>query len=256
MKRIALAFCAALFSVLSCADEAPPAPAPSIVPVKDAGMVWNKWETPNFVVLSIDFSFGERVKNLAERKMSTVLDDLGIGPRRMPVKCKIVCVRDREMLSKFFGIDAPRCESRRDASGSVSEISVWMDQASEGELAGLIASACLHDRSEFIRLGVAGLMRSPSEVSGIIRSASEPSLLFLAGGPATVQESVAFCLFLRREFGIGIFSEVLDGDPPALACGFDDLASMRRSFGRYLENLKSDLESGRTPPGYLRIGRK
>lgn len=256
MNRTALVLCFSIFSVLSCTGEAPPAPVGQTVPVKEGGMVWNKWETPNFVVLSIDFSFGDRIRQVAERRMSAIFGDLGLEVRRLPVKCKIVCVPDSEKLSRFFGIEVPKCEVRRDPSGAVSDISVWMDHASEGELAGLVASACLHDRPEFLRLGVSGLMRSPSDVSSTIRSASDPSLAFLAGGKASLPESVAFCLFLRREFGIDVFSEVLGGDSPVAVCGFSDLSSMRKSFGRYLESLKFDLESGRTPSGYLRIGRR
>ena len=213
------------------------------------GMVWNKWETDNFVVLSIYYDFGNRLRRSIEVLKSELCGQIGLEDVSLPVKCKVVCVPDTATLKRFFSIDRPDFEVRKDGSGSVSEIAVWVDEAYS--LDPLIASVCLNGRASFLVNGVPVLLGNASEVSSIV-SSSKPSVDFLwDGGAAGRAESASVCLFVRREFGPEAFSAVLRGIPVDAACGFPDRLSFEKTFAKYLENLRGDLDSGKTPEGYL-----
>lgn len=213
------------------------------------GLVWNKWETDNFIVLSIDYDYGGRLRNSIEKIKAEVCRKVGIGEVSFPVKCKVVCVPDMATLKRFFSMEGPGFEVREDASGSVSEIAIWIDE--ESFLDPLLASVCLHDRPTFLREGVSVLLSGPSEVSAAVL-ASDGSVDFLwGGGDAKPAESAAVCLFVRGEFGREIFSEMLGGTSAEVAVGFPDRSSFEKTFARYLANLKADLKSGKTPDVYL-----
>lgn len=248
-------------------DSAPvPVPfyeADSMPSVK--GMVWNKWETDNFVILSIGRSFGDAIRSEIEDCRSELCVKWGVADVGFPVKCKVVCVSDPSMLKQFFSLDAPKFEVRRDSAGNVSELVVWIDEERSSSLEGLLAYVCLHDSSVFLKRGVPAIVGlSAEQISDVVLSSSSlgSAIFFVSDSdlksldPKQLSsidgESVVACLFLRREFGDLAFSAVASGASPESVCGFADRDSMMKSFQRYSDNLKSDLKSGRTPYSYLK----
>lgn len=221
----------------------------------DENLIWHKWETENFIVLSLDRGFGSALKSSLEGQRKGVCELIGAGTEDFPVKCKIVCVPDAKTLGRFFSVDEPCFEVKRDGSGGVTEMSIWMDQERSRILRGLIASACLHDKSRFLRVGIPLLMAGPEETSDAVISASIPDE-WRAGNllesDLSPELSAALCLFVRREFGSALFSKAMNGDSRLDSlCGFRDVEELEESFFRYVSNLKGDLESGKTPRRYL-----
>lgn len=232
-------------------------PVPSTVKesVSTKGMVWNKWETESFIILSINFDFGGELNSSLEQRKHSICESWGIRNSRLPVKCKLVCVPDPASLKRLFSLDSPKLEVKNDSSGSASEISIWIDEERFGLLDGFISELCLEDRPYFLKKGVSAITDySPDKISETILSVPAVSLDKLLSGEANGLESqsVVACLFLRKEFGRKVFSLVTSGMEPESACGFPDRASMQSSLTRYLNNLKSDLKSGRTPATYLK----
>ena len=219
------------------------------------GMVWNKWETESFIILSINFGFGSELNSSLEQRKHSVCDSWGIGNSRLPVKCKLVCVPDAASLKRLFSLDSPKLEVKNDSSGSVSEMSIWIDEERFGLLGGFISELCLEGKPYFLRKGVPAITDySPAKISETVLSVPSVSLdkLLSAEAQGLESQSVVACLFLRKEFGSKIFSLVVSGTELESACGFPDRVSMQSSLTRYLNNLKSDLESGRTPATYLK----
>lgn len=253
-----------LFILLSASamGEGLPFPSSDSVAVrKTEGMVWNKWETENFVVLSIDFAFGKALKSSVESDRRSVCESWGVSVATMPVKCKLVCVPDAKILSELFSIDSPRCEIRRDGSSAPKEIAIWMDQPRSRALRGLILSVSLHDAPPYIQRGTCALASAEFSVS--IPSLSDPSFGVFSlpkGGLSGLDraaratfdgESAVLCLLARREFGKLVFSELSRGVAPSVATGFRDEKSFLDTAKRYFSNLKDDVQSGRTPASYL-----
>lgn len=215
------------------------------------GMVWNKWETDNFIVLSIDFEFGRSLKSKIERIKSEFCRSWGLPDDDLPVKCKVVCVPNPSTLKKFFSLESPKFELRKDESGGVVEISIWVDEDRSSELPYLIGSSCLQESPAFVNKGLPKFISlSPSEISDAILSADDyPSIDDLN---PSIGNSLLVCLFFRKEFGLATFSKIIGGKNPWEACGFADRESLASSMERYSSNLKSDLKYGKTPSHYLK----
>lgn len=213
------------------------------------GMVWNKWETDNFVILSINYDFGNSLRSSIEGFKSDLCRRIGLEDSTLPVKCKIVCVSDRQMLKRFFSIDEPAFEVRLGNSGLVSEMAIWIHEGSD--LDSLVASVCLHGKPEFLVQGISGLLSGSEKVSSMIKSSNSSVEFLWDDEVAKPSESLAVCLFVRREFGRVAFLKLFEGISADVVCGFSERISFEKTFARYLENLKRDLKSGKTPETYL-----
>lgn len=221
------------------------------------GMVWNKWETKNFIVLSIDFSFGNKLKSSIENDRKKFLESLSVKEKNLPVKCKIICVPNSDTLNKFFSLKHPKFEIRKDISGEIGELAIWIDQERFYLLKAMIAGVCFHDKPFFIREGVSALYCGPEFVyNSIVSSNSFPSceIFSLEDKEEEIDkyDPVIICLFLRREFGINLFSNIIsESKNPISACGFENAELMQETIKRYWTNLKSDAESANIPYWYL-----
>lgn len=220
------------------------------------GMVWNKWETENFIVLSIDFSFGNKLKSSIENDRKKLLELLQVKDAKLPVKCKIVCVPDPAILNKFFSLKDPRFEIRPDNSGGVGELAIWIDQERSNLLMAMVAGVSFYNKPIFLREGVSALLCGPNVVyNSIVSSDSSPSCdIFSLDDKEKVKksDSVIVCLFLRKEFGINLFSTIIsESKDPISVCGFENKETMENTIKRYWTNLKSDADSGIIPYSYL-----
>lgn len=239
----------------------PPVPSVSASDVRK-GMVWNKWETKNFVILSIDRRFGERMKASLESDRLIACENWGIFADSLPVKCKFVCVPDASLLEELFSIKFPRSEIKRDESDRIREIAIWIDQERMYELGDLLVSISLHDAPVYVQRGVGTLSRSAAQSISSVSSASFEDLFLknrVEFAKMKDEEKASFdsrsavvCLFLRKEFGKRALERAAAGARPNEACGFEDNSSFFSTLNRYFTNLKSDLRSGRTPDHYLK----
>jgi hypothetical protein len=241
----------------SLASE-PPRPTASREPPPGLeGLVWNKWDTPNFIVISLDKGQGSAMRGEAEAARAGFLGRWPLNPSRR--ECKLVLVPDAVMLKRLFGLSEPRCEVKKSDSGSAAAI--WIDAGRKDLLPSLIAESELlsGESGSFVALGVPLLERSPSGVRRGILSAAEMPLesILAGGGDASASDSSAnsavLCLLVRKEFGGRAFGRAAEAESLWLALGFSSEEEFASTFARYRANLLSDLKSGRTPDGYLGV---
>ena len=255
--------CFLLFFAANCLAEEPPKPALQKSPPPGLeGLVWNKWDTPNFVVISLDAGQGSSMRREVESVRSDVAArwSLSFGSDRV---CKIVCVPDSVMLKRLFGLSEPRCEVRRLASGGV-EAAVWLDIERKDLLPSLVAEAELLSGGgrSFVVKGVPLLERPASFVRERLSAVPEVALDSLLGtssekadADALAANSAVLCLLVRKEFGATRFGECAASSSASVAdsLGFSSEDEFGSTFARYRRNLSSDLKSGRTPDGYLGV---
>jgi len=249
------------------------APFPTVDPMRKAppgleGLVWNKWDTNHFSVISLDESSGRSLKSEIESLRQDVLSRWGLRGSES-FFCKLVCVPDAEMLRKLFGLQEPKCEVRKSASGGEDCIAIWIDSGRIDLLPSLVAEADISwgGGPLFLQRGVSVLERSPTSIKSVISSASELPLVAVTDSSKSSEAfkkdigafdatSASLCLLIRREYGkraVGIASG--DAKVPLYSrIGFDSQSDFEKTFARYRVNLLKDLASGSTPDEYLGSG--
>lgn len=236
---------------------------------------WNKWETESFIILSIEKDHGLSLKGSLESLKDECSERWGLEKTSLKAKCKVVCVRDAEMLKRFFGVDSPRAETRRDSSGKISTSAIWLDFKRIQELPSLVMFICASDGSFgsnklYIQRGMS-LLSLPSErvkselkQSGKLDFAEVSSLNSEKWFDLSPQDRALFdrrsalvCLMLRKEFGQERFLNFLSGsqdqDSVRSVYGFGDAAEFNGTLNRYSENLSKDIGEGITPDSYVTV---
>lgn len=245
---------------------------------QDDGLVWNKWDTENFVVLSLDKSQGLKLKALVEPVKSSVCENWFLDIPSLPVRCKIMFVPNRELLAKLFNIDAPHVEVRRDAEGKASLCAIWMTNEDIELLPFLICSICVADdvclnkQSLLVQRGVSFLSKpldytrrdivEPGQINAKhLLSMTREKWISLTPKEKQVfdAQSAVVCLLLRKEFGSELFSRLAtspnqDESSLRLIYGFKNLEQLDSILKRYSENLIKDIYRGIVPDSYLTVG--
>lgn len=258
--------------VLICASASgaqPPVPIAVSKPSGLEGLVWHKWETDHFAVLSLDRSEGQRLKASLEDVRRDALARWGIrGSDKF--FCKLVCVPDAEMLTRLFGLKEPRCEVRKSSDGKVDLVAIWIDEARISSLGSLVVESELSFGSfpAFMVRGVPLLERSPSAVRQLISRAPDTAFASIADEKKSAElvksDAAGFdsscallCLMLRREYGPSGFALAASGSASSLPArlGFPSEADMDKTFARYRSNLLKDIRDSKTPDEYLSLGR-
>ena len=244
----------------------PPLPSQAVqakVPSGLEGLVWNKWDTEHFVVISLDKSRGSSMRHEVESVRSDVMARWSM-PDSQFKGCKLVMVPDASMLKKLFGLSEPKCEVNISASGTSA--SIWIDEERISLLPSLIAECELATGKfkTFVRRGVPILERSPARIREDLLASADldiAAVLDDSGKPrdpsAAARASVVLCLLARREFGLSAFGKAAPDDAPALhsVLGFATQEELSETYKRYRSNLLSDIREGKTPDKYLRAGR-
>jgi hypothetical protein len=262
-------FFVALFLLVSAASAYEfPFPTPTAqrkAPPGLEGLFWNKWDTDHFSVLSIDKSYGNKVQSFIESERADIL-------RRWSIRgsddfyCKLVCVKDKEMLKKMFSIDDPRCEVISRSDGTPEVAAIWIDADRIGMLPSLLLEAELSfdEYPLYIKRGVPFFER-PSPKSSLefasstpcssITDAKKSESLFKTNARSFDADSAILCLMARKEFGRLRFAEVArpgESDLPGIL-GFESQKDLDDTFARYRNNILQDVKDGKTPEDYLGV---
>lgn len=247
-----------------CQPPVPTADLQRKPPAGLEGLVWNKWDTKNFVVLSLDRSRGESMRYEVESVREGVMTRWGMDSNRV-APCKVVLVPDPSMLKKLFGLSDPRCEVKKPGAES-SESAIWIDEERMSLLPSLVAECELlnGDFKPFVKRGVPLLERSAYHIRNEMLASAGLSLDEVLGeakpssdGSSLARESALACLLVRREFGSRAFGLVAKGDSPEVyrVLGFSTPEELASTHARYRKNLLGDMKDGRTPDEYLTPGR-
>lgn len=256
MRKILLLL--ALFATPLFGEEVPQPAAKREPPPGLEGLVWNKWDTPNFIVISLDKGQGSSMRGEAESVRSSFLERWSVEPSKR--ECKLVCVPDAVMLKRLFGLSEPRCEVRRSESGE-PEAAIWIDADRKETLPSLVAQAELlsGDHRPFVSKGVPIIEGAASGARDALYAASELPLGSIVDGDekadaaAVAGNSVLLCLLLRKEFGREAFGRTVSAPEPWVPLGFSSEEEFASTLSRYRANLLADMKSGRTPDGYLGV---
>lgn len=247
-----------------CQPPVPTADLPRKPPAGLEGLVWNKWDTENFVVISLDRSKGGAMRYEVESVRGEVLARWGIVSERV-APCKVVLVPDASMLKKLFGLSEPKCEVKRSNSDS-SESAIWVDEERISLLPSLVAECELLNGNfkPFVKRGIPVLERSASQIRNELLASSDLPLNEVLGDSKPSSDSAALarssalaCLLVRKEFGSRAFGLVAKGDAPEVhrVLGFPTPEEFAGTYSRYQKNLLGDMKDGRTPDEYLTPGR-
>lgn len=233
-------------------------------------LVWNKWDTKNFVVLSLDKEQGLALRDSVERLRDSFLDSWGLDSGDAIFPCKLVCVPDRKTLGKFFNIESPKCEVRHSSDGKVSVCAIWIDYESIKMLPSLIGSASVSASSTKIppvlQNGIIALSVSPSrtrEILGAACSVDAKSLFSMSGDAWSLEKDkeglnrkcALICLMLRKEMGIDAFSDFIKSEQNEESIkrifGFSGYGDLSKTLDRYSLNLAEDIKNGLAPDSYF-----
>ena len=81
-----------------------PVPAGQTAPTDPdlKNLVWNKWDTDNFTILSLDQSQGKYLHENIESMKTWILRRWGISEKlQFSAECKIMCVPTKELMKKL-----------------------------------------------------------------------------------------------------------------------------------------------------------
>lgn len=236
--------------------------------LREGDLAWNKWDTKNFIVLSLDKGQGLFLRDSVEQIRDSFLDSWGLNFVDSTLPCKLVCVPDRKTLGKLFNIEAPKCEVRYSADGKVSVCAIWIDYESIAMLPSLVGSVSVSSANipPVLQNGIVALSVSPSRTREILGSACSVDAKSLFGMKSEEWSSskdkemlnrrcALVCLMLRKELGVDAFSAFAQSkqneDAVSRIFGFTGYGDLSRALDRYSLNLSDDIKKGRTPDGYL-----
>ena len=245
-----------------------PAPDNAYLAIDRDDFVWNKWDTENFIVLSIDKSQGVYLKNNIEALKSNFENKWKVKKEKLAVPCKLVCVPDSSILERFFNINSPHSEARRDSSGNVSLFAIWIEMAREKDLPQFVANICLENLNSaaFVQRGITRLEKANIKsdfstsfdlnVKKVLNTTrSDWYSLSPEEKESFDRSSALICFMLRKELGIDKFSRFLsskqDEESLRSVYGFKDVDSFSSTARRYLDNLSKDIESKVAPDEYF-----
>lgn len=241
-----------------------PSPSPSPTPTSDIkppsnleGLVWNKWDSDHYVIVSLNKSFGEGLLAQIDELRSHGLGFWSIDFR--PSKpCKIIVVTDPPMLKKLFGLSNPKCEDQG------SEVAIWIDESRVNLISSLILEAELSrvGLRAFASEGISFLNQNSrsikSKISPIISSQSASEIFSKDKKDYSEEEkrnASILCLMIRKELGSRIFSMASQesAKPIHEVLGFATTKELDATFDRYRSNLLEDIRFDRTPDKYLSV---
>jgi hypothetical protein len=255
-----------------------PEPAQSLKPFGDYGgdkdsikdLVWNRYETDNFTILSIDKKQGENLFRNIENIKKDCLSRWGLKDASLSKDCRIMLAPSKELLKRLFGLQSYRIEFRDDV------VAIWLDVEDmnlfDNSVREAVTEVCLRDLDPSLSFvafkGMSELNTSSDNIKNIISRVSETQsgTNFLKVTEKDYQkmnqenkdkfntDSLVFCLMLKKEFGESKFLEYFFGKNDKI-CGFDS-KSLDSSYNRYYRDIFNELKKDNIPDNYLNIGRK
>lgn len=224
-------------------------------------LVWNKWSTKNFIILSIDKSQGEYLKNNLEKIKTNLLNSWGIKDVQFKTPCKIVCVPDEKLLKRIFRLEKPKIEMKDDSCA------IWFYLKNKSELPIYeLMQICLFQLENntntklplFCKFGMSVLSEDLDFIRNKLANCSNNISMeeFLSKKEEYFEkhlaESCLICLMLRKEFGQDNFLNFLHKGS-FVEFGINDSKKLDEIINRYRENIINDLNNNKIPDDYLII---
>lgn len=259
--------------------------APSDPELKN--LVWNKWDTENFTILSLDAGQGKYLHDNIEQMKAWVLARWGLPDVKFSAECRVLCVPNQQLMKKLFRLDQSHGEVRRNKDGKIELSVLWLvlDKKPAEVIPPSLTLVCLAElESRNLNVGY-WAVRGMSVLNGTIpqiRSQLAPlngvitsdDKMYFSQKLFTMteedwkketvekrhlfdQEAAALCLLLRKEFGQDNLLKYLStggGEQNfANVYGFQSFQVFDSTLKSYMTNLAQDVAQNRTPNSYLQI---
>ena len=249
-------------------------------PVNDPelkNLVWNKWSTPSFTVMSIDHEQGKYLYQNIEAIKAWTTARWGFNDIKFSAECRILCVPNKNLMKKLFGIEQSTAEVRVDETGKIKLSAIWMvfDGTPIDSIPPNLTLVILKEieQSAGVKIGFwfkRGSIVLNSSVSQIKSFLGNGTVGFTNQDLLTVEEeawkaldqskkdqfdfqSACLCLLLRKEYGQKNMHLFIKNPDPKAVMGFDSDNGFELTLIRFCNNLVADIKKGRTPDDYLII---
>lgn len=237
---------------------------------------WNRYETVSFEVFSIDDVQGRQISNNVEFIKFWIFWRWGMKDIEWSNKCKIMVVPTRELFVKIFAKDKSSC--KYDSKGSAIWICTEDARWATDVLPKLMTEVSLKEfeakfNTKFgfwAHRGMAVLNGNLVELKTTLSFSGDfilskvmltmtPEQYIKLSEPNRLKfdsQCAAFCLMLRKEYGLSKFLDYLgqSRNDPENSLGlfnFNNYAVVDNVLFNYIENLSKDIRQQRTPNSYL-----
>lgn len=261
-------------------------PTPSGVEIKPdselKNLIWNKFQTDNFAILSLNVQQGQYLKDNIEKMKTWVLTRWGLPDSKLSFECKVIGVPSKELMKKLFGLDESYAEIIKDDQGKIKEAVIWvvLDGKPAQTITPALTTVCAAElglplwASRGMYILNSTIPQIKQSISPLAQYVQKDNLVFLSESILNMDEEkfrqvkkeerelfdrecAAFCLLLRKEFGQSNFINFLrsHGSAKSLAeiYRFKDYEKLDGVFLKYMTNLSSDINNNKTPDSYLDI---
>jgi hypothetical protein len=250
-------------------------------------LVWNRYTTENFTILSIENKQGRWLYYNIENIKSWCLKRWGLPNIKFEKECRVMVVPNKELLKKLFNISEPRYEARM-VDGKLEIIALWLSLDADEDLVDTVpyfVTICsmleidqkFNTKSNiFLTKGMAELNRSLVKIKDNIRTAATvegkdivnsfavDNIKYKKMSPEDSEnfdsKALIASLMLRKEFGENkflrfLFSNKNANDSLGLIYNFNS-ESFVKSYTRYCKDLASEIKDNKVPDFYLQVEKR
>jgi len=242
-------------------------------------LVWNRYTTDNFTILSIENKQGKWLSYNIENIKSWCLKRWGLPNIKFEKECRIMVVPNKELLKKLFNISESKYEARI-VDGKLEIIALWLSLDSEEDLVDTVpyfVTICsmleidqkFNTKSNILLTkGMAELNRSLVKIKENLKAVNIDNKDIVSVFNLDVKKmsqddlnkSLIISLMLRKEFGESkflrfLFSNKNTKDSLGLIYGFDP-DSFSKSYNRYCKDISKDIKDNKVPDFYLQVEKR
>jgi hypothetical protein len=267
-------------------------PIGSEVPTDPAlkDLVWNRYTSKNFVIMSIDNAQGKWMSENIDNIKTWCIERWGFPDFQFTKECRIFCVPNKALFKKLFNLDDSKVEIRR-KGGTIEITAMWLvlDDKPARVIPKQLTKICFAEfeqkhnvvlpffakngmallngtipdiRTDMVYLGGHVQKDQPIFVSEKMFSMTEEEYEKSSAENKRIFDcqSVALCLLLRKEFGEAKMQGFLrmsarnsPKDVLLAVYGFTSYSQFDQSYLRYMKDLSREVSGSRTPDTYLEI---
>lgn len=252
------------------------------------GLVWNRWTSKNFVVLSLNNDYAKYLNQHLELVKSWTLSRWGLLDIDYSVQCKFICVDDPALFDSLFRIKKTKIEIRRNELGVIKETVIFLlaSDVPSHTVPSPITEVSLVEFAQRYNTNFAwwshrgiAILNGPLDqirlhITETKKSLTSDSPMFFSKNLLLTTKAqydkftdekkrlfdnsaVLFCLMIRKEFGQDKFHHMLKdkGSEESIKkwIKFENYDEFDKSFKRYMTDLSNDVISNKTPNHYLQI---
>lgn len=257
-----------------------------------SGKVWNRWTSENFVVCSLSDTQAKYLNLNLEQVKSWIYTRWGISDMKFSAECRLICVDDKVLFKKLFGLDKSTVEIRRNSNGTIklSVIFILLNDTPAKTIPIPLTEVCLVELEQsynirfgwWIHRGIGQLNGSLGEIRANFaylnsKLQHDESMYFSESVLKMTEEqywkesaenrsvfdkcACAMCLLIRKEFGeekmLTFMKSTSSGKDLKIALyelyKFDSYSQFDETFKSYLKSLALDIVQNKTPNSYLQI---